>query len=135
MISRYTGNSDLHNKSGDSDPVLDSPCPWNIYLYINLYPIINYKLLTQILSWIILALGIFIFIFIIYYELWKDYKPGASDPILDNPCPWNLGACQQKLLPWPPGPGRCKNYFTFFYFKNYFRIFLGQADVRIISHF
>ena len=69
MISREKGNHDVHNKSGDSDPVLDSPCPWNIYLYINLYPIINYKLLTQILSWIILALGIFIFIFIIYYEL------------------------------------------------------------------
>ena len=42
MISRETGNYDLRNKSGDSDPVLDSPCPWNIYLYINLYPIINY---------------------------------------------------------------------------------------------
>ena len=69
MISREKGNHDVHNKSGDSDPVLDSPWPWNIYLYINLYPIINYKLLTQILSWIILALGIFIFIFIIYYEL------------------------------------------------------------------
>ena len=28
-----------------------------------------------------------------------DNKIGTSDLILDNPCPWNLGARQQKLLP------------------------------------
>lgn len=39
-------------------------------------------------------------------KLWCKWI--CPDIVLDNPCTGHLGACQQKLLPWPARPRQCR---------------------------